>query len=135
MNSDVLEEELASPHVCSGRALSSSLMRAALGRLLAVPQLPELLQLLLLGGATGGCLLQLDVPDAILARDGEGRTATYADLVRHLVEGMNAVPMGLLRLKERGDDSAAAYVIAAPPPGFVLRADDRVFVLGDARGT
>ena len=135
MNSDVLVEELASPHVCSGRALSSSLMRAALGRLLAVPQLPELLQLLLLGGATGGCLLQLDVPDAILARDGEGRTATYADLVRHLVEGMNAVPMGLLRLKERGDDSAAAYVIAAPPPGFVLRADDRVFVLGDARGT
>ena len=101
-------------------------------RLLEVPQLAELLELMLLGGLSGkdagtadGCLLQWAVPTPFVA-------ATYAQLLSHLVQDCHAVPLGLLR---RLDAANAAgehqqYVVAVPPPGLVLRAGDSVFVLG-----
>ena len=132
LTSTSMASELRAPHIRSGRVLPPSLTPSVLCRLLEVPQLAELLELMLLGGLTGndagtadGCLLQWAVPTPFVA-------ATYAQLLSHLVQDCHAVPLGLHR---RSDAANAAgehqqYVVAAPPAGLLLRADDCVFVLG-----
>ena len=142
-SSSIIDEELSSPHVRGGCVLSGSLMRAALCRLLSVPLLPELLQNLLLGGPSGGCLLLVDVPLDLVGEGEAGiyHSSTYAQLVHRLAEGADgAVPLGLLRcaLHATGANQSGGepgwYVVAAPSPTTILRSDDRVYVLGTLPG-
>jgi hypothetical protein len=113
-----IENELRAPHVRSGRVFSPSLLRSVFCRLLELPTLPEILELMLLGSGTGSCLLLWAVPPWFVGRP-------YAHLVRRLLASHDAVPLGLLR--RPGEQQ---YVLAAPSAELLVRADDRIFVLG-----
>ncbi len=113
----VLSDELQAPHHRAGRVLSPSLMRSLLCRLLDAPRLPALLELMALGGTFGGCLLSWPVPPQL-------RGKPYCALLEHLVRHANAVPLGLLRTRGKGQQ-----VLTAPAAEDQVYAGDSVFVL------
>ena len=116
-------DELGAPHLASGSVLSPSLLPCVFCRLLEMPQLPELLELFLVGDVYGSCLLLLKLPAALLGRD-------YAAAFTYLTRNCSAVPLGLLRDGGTRAGDGPRQVVCSPPPGLNLRADDRIFALG-----
>ena len=120
----VVEQEVsAETHLRGGRVLSPSLLRCAFSRVLEMPHLPELLEALILGGPSGGCLQQWPLPKEL------AHGTTYAELVELFARTHAAIPLGLIRRTGRSHPSERHSVLAAPPPSTVLMLHDRVFVL------
>ena len=113
----VLSDELQAPHHRAGRVLSPSLIRSVVCRLLDAPRLPALLELLLLGCSSGGCLLSWLVPPPLRGR-------TYGELFEHFVRQLGAVPLGVLRSRPSGQQVLTALSAEEP-----LLAGDTIFVL------
>ena len=125
-----VEDEMASLDLSAGRVLSPSLMRCVLSRLLETPRLPELLELLLVGGdESNGCLLLRKVPSHL-------RGGTYRALLEHLAKDCAMLPLGLLRshpnYASANQHSQRYSVIASPSPDLRLSSQDQVFVIGSA---
>ena len=95
----------------------------AFSRVLEMPHLPELLEALILGGPSGGCLQQWPLPKEL------AHGTTYAELVELFARTHAAIPLGLIRRTGRSHPSERHSVLAAPPPSTVLMLHDRVFVL------
>jgi hypothetical protein len=112
---------LLSPYYAAGRVLSPTFLSSVMCNLLRLPELPDLLEDLLVGSSGGGCLLQWCIPACM-------RDSTYGDLVEHLAVQHSAMPVGLLRA---GMDTSAPlpFVLTNPPSSTQLHPDDHVFVV------
>jgi len=112
---------LLSPYYAAGRVLSPTFLSSVMCSLLRLPELPDLLEDLLVGSSGGGCLLQWCLPTCM-------HHSTYGDLVEHLAVQHSAMTLGLLRA---GLDTSAPlpFVLTNPPSATQLHTDDHVFVV------
>lgn len=112
---------LLSPYYAAGRVLSPTFLSSVMCSLLRLPELPDLLEDLLVGSSGGGCLLQWCLPTCM-------HHSTYGDLVEHLAVQHSAMTLGLLRA---GLDTSAPlpFVLTNPPSATQLHPDDHVFVV------
>ena len=127
------DEGLASWQVNSfyaaGRIMVPALLDTLTAQAFFNPGLiPDFFRELQGGASRGGTLLrQLALPAGLVGR-------TYGDLVSHLALRQRVVPLGLYRKKAENATWKLPYVHTNPPPGTVLREDDRVFVLRERGG-
>ena len=115
---------ILSPYFAAGRVLSPTFFTNLVTSCVRLPQLPELVEELLLGCGGQGCLLQWPVPADLAGR-------SYGELFERFVTRFNAMPLGLLRAGN-GCCSPLPYVLTNPYSALRLAADDRVFVVAKA---